>query len=295
MSFFFQFFSTLFFLHLVSAVRPHPGHRFHQGIHSATNSSSNATVPVRNHGKRGLSYNDPTLTIPFSLSGQHSKVSWAYNYYSFPYTVGQNQSGYNAALDFVPMLWSTAPDLTSVWYSNVNKSIASYNTNAVLAFNEPDLCGDGGSCMNLTAAVTGYQKWMNPLAGTVRLGAPAVTNGLGAAGLTWLENFLKQCDDNCKIDFIPIHWYGDAANSSDFESHVRQAYRVGGHRPIWVTEFGITSGTAAQTETFLKTAMQWLASSEMVERYAWYMDKPGNLINANGTGLSELGRIYNSG
>ncbi|KAL6714218.1 hypothetical protein ACLMJK_008713 [Lecanora helva] len=294
MSFFFQLLSTLFLFQTTSVIA-HPPQLQHHHPAKYQSSSNGTASPVRNHGKRGLSYNDATLTAPFSLEGQHSHVSWAYNYYSYPYTVGQDQSGYNKALDFVPQLWSTAPDLTSVWDSNVKASVADYRTEAVLAFNEPDLCGDGGSCMNLSAVVTGYQKWMNPLAGTLRLGSPAVTNGLGPSiGLNFLKKFLQQCPD-CQVDFIAIHWYGDAANSSDFENHVRQAYRVGGRRPIWVTEFGTTSGTAAQTETFLKTTMKWMASSPMVERFAWFMDKPGNLINANGTGLSDLGRIYNSG
>ena len=193
------------------------------------------------------------------------------------------------------MLWSTAPDLTSVWASNVNASIAKYNTDAVIAFNEPDLCGDGGSCINVSTAAAGYKKWMNPLAGTVRLGAPAVTNGESATmGLAYLQTFLTQCT-GCHIDFVPIHWYGDAGGSSDFEHHVREAYRVAGGRPLWVTEFGTTSGSAEQTLDFLETVMRWMDGSHMVERYAWFMDKVGNEINANGTGLSELGRVYNSG
>ena len=62
-----------------------------------------------------------------------------------------------------------------------------------------------------------------------------------------------------------------------------------------MTEFGITGGTPEQNLPFLKTAIRWLDESYMVERYAWFMDAVGNEINANGTGLSELGSVYNSG
>lgn len=68
--------------------------------------------------------------------------------------------------------------------------------------------------MNMNDTVTGYQKWMNPLAKTVRLGAPAATNGGGWMGLTYLKTFLAQ-STGCHIDFVPVHWYGDASDSPD--------------------------------------------------------------------------------
>ena len=148
--------------------------------------------------------------------------------------------------------------------------------------------------MSLNDSVVTYQEYMNPLAGTVRLGAPAVTNGGGSMGLTYLQSFLNQCT-GCHIDFVPVHWYGDAGNSSGFEWYIGQAYAVAGNRPLWVTEFGTTSGTAEQSQAFLQTVMVWMDASPMVERYAWFMDSVGNEINANGTGLSELGSMYNSG
>jgi hypothetical protein len=249
---------------------------------------------VKNSGKRGLSYNDPNLTQPFSLSGQSSKISWAYNWYSLPYTNGQTHSGYNPALSFVPMLWSSASDLTSVWTSNVATAKANYGTTAVLAFNEPDGC-NGQSCMSVASAVSAYQAYINPLKGSVLLGAPAVTNGIGTLiGLDYLKTFIKNCT-GCQIDFVPIHWYGDASQITDFENYVTAAYAAGGNRPLWVTEFGTTSGTAAATQTFLRSVQAWMDGSSMVAKYAWFMDQPGNLINSNGAGMSPLGSMYNSG
>ena len=146
--------------------------------------------------------------------------------------------------------------------------------------------------MNVSAAVAGYKTYMDPLAGTVRLGAPAVTNGEGATmGLSYLKDFLGNCT-GCTIDFVPIHWYGDGGDVSGFESYVSQAYSAGGERPLWVTEVGVTSGDA---ESFLQGISDWLDGSAMVERWAWFMDAPGNLINANGSGLSAAGVGYNGG
>ena len=136
---------------------------------------------------------------------------------------------------------------------------------------------------------------MNPLKGSVSLGAPAVTNGVGTLiGLDYLKTFIENCT-GCQIDFVPIHWYGDASQITDFENYIGTAYAAGGNRPLWVTEFGTTSGTAAQTQTFLQSVQAWMDGSGMVAKYAWFMDQPGNLINANGSGMSPQGVMYNSG
>lgn len=146
--------------------------------------------------------------------------------------------------------------------------------------------------MNVSSAVAGYQKWMNPLAGSVLLGAPAVTNGVGTGiGLDYLSTFIKNCT-GCHIDFVPIHWYGDASQTGDFETHIGQAYTAGGDRPLWVTEFGTTSGAA---QPFLQTVEDWMDGNSKVAKYAWFMDAAGNLINSNGSGMSSLGVVYNSG
>ena len=46
---------------------------------------------------------------------------------------------------------------------------------------------------------------MQPYYGTVQLGTPAVTNGGGQAGLTYLENFVKLCS-GCAFNFVNIHF-----------------------------------------------------------------------------------------
>lgn len=202
------------------------------------------------------------------------------------------------AIEFVPMLWSTASVLTSVWSANVAAAKAQYRTKAVLGFNEPDLCWDGTSCISVADAVSGWLQYMEPLKGSVRLGAPAVSNSAQPGqGLEWLQSFLSACS-NCTVDFVPVHWYGDPGDVAGFQNHVTQAYAAAGGRSLWITEFGTQSGTASQTYQFLTSVMAWMdggSGKGMVERYAWFMDAAGNLINANGTGLSDLGTLYNSG
>lgn len=90
-------------------------------------------------------------------------------------------------LEFVPMLWGTAPAKTNNWNKNVQNAI-SRGTKAVLAFNEPDACGSGQSCLTPQAAATAYLTYVQPFAGLVELGGLAVTEA-GTAVRPYCGNF----------------------------------------------------------------------------------------------------------
>lgn len=187
------------------------------------------------------------------------------------------------------MLWSNDTSLTNVWAGNTA------NAKQALAFNEPDQCGagSGGSCMGDAAGVAAaYKKWMQPLAGRARLGAPAVTNGGAPMGLAYLQDFLGNCT-GCQVDFVPVHWYDSATNVAYFKSYVAQAYAAGGNRPLWITEFS-GSGTDAQQQQFLQQVLPWLDATSYVERYAWFGAFTGSLLSPDGSGLSAQGQMYNS-
>lgn len=77
-------------------------------------------------------------------------------------------------MEFVPMLWGSNTVHTTNWQKNVQNAI-SRGSKAVLAFNEPDACGGGQACMTPEAAVSAYMTYIQPLAGIVKLGGPAVT------------------------------------------------------------------------------------------------------------------------
>lgn len=49
---------------------------------------------------------------------------------------------------------------------------------------------------------------MQPYYGTVQLGTPAVTNGGGSAGLTYLETFVSLCT-GCTYNFVNVHYFVD--------------------------------------------------------------------------------------
>ena len=70
--------------------------------------------------------------------------------------------------------------------------------------NEPDNSGQANLTPSQAAQV--YQKYMNQFQGKAKLATPAVTNGGGQTGLTYLGNFVDNCGD-CHFDIINIHHY----------------------------------------------------------------------------------------
>ncbi|GIZ48774.1 hypothetical protein CKM354_001182100 [Cercospora kikuchii] len=277
---------------------------------STTTASSTTTtvacqaVPTAGVGKRGLAYNYAAVTDLFTTTtcpatSGTSKVTWAYNWYSAPQDPRLQEAprDLNPFVQFVPMLWSAHPDLTSVWFDNV-AAAKEQGWTEILAFNEPDLCveGAGASCMTVEEAVEAYRTYISPLkAQGFRLGGPAVTSS--ETGKAWIRSFLQQCT-GCNIDFIPIHWYGSPAQYGEFFSYLYEFYYgvVAQQYPLWITEYGLTSGTADVVERFmLDTMYEMDTQATFVEKYAWYMAGapgvfPGNLVSGNA--LSDFGKIY---
>ncbi|RMY54555.1 hypothetical protein D0865_04648 [Hortaea werneckii] len=233
---------------------------------SACASPTYMSPPEVNDGKRGLCFTNDNYTQPWSLSGQNSQVSWGYNWFSSRYSDPSVACQYNPAIEFVPLLYSGASTLTSIWADNVRREI-DLGATAVLGFNEPDACFAGASaCMSVSEAVDVWKESIEPFAGTVRLGSPGVTNA--GYGFEWLDQFIGNCTD-CTIDFIAIHWYANMYAFGYLQDYVQQAYERYG-KPIWLTEFGYDfsegTPTEAQAQGFLRQAVTWLDAQEYVER-----------------------------
>lgn len=143
-------------------------------------------------------------------------------------------------------------------------------------------------------AVAAYRQYIQPLAKQgLRLGSPAVTNSNDAGkGINWLKQFVASCSD-CQIDFVVAHYYAwDKAE--DFQNYLINFHKTF-NKPVWLTEFGVTSGNA---DAFLKTVLPWLDAQDWIERYAYHMVAPSSgsqwLINSAGNGLSSTGQVYAS-
>jgi hypothetical protein len=236
--------------------------------------TTTTTTTTSSSSKRGVAYNDASLTDAFASAGL---VTWAYNW-------GSTTSSISSTLEYVPMLWGLDTSDITTWSTKATAAIASGSSH-LLGFNEPDYSGQAN--LGYAAAAAGWLTYMEPFAGKAKLGSPAVTNGADPMGLTWLANFVSSCS-TCTIDFVCIHWY-NGGTAADFQAYITKAYAAGGNRPLWITEFE-ASGTDAEKQTFLETMLPWLDASDMVERYAYFMASDGNLIS--GTSLSTLGNTY---
>jgi hypothetical protein len=242
------------------------------------NSSSNT---VNGSSKRGLSYNDATLTQAFAGKG----IGWAYNWGVAP------DGSIVEGAEYVPMLWG----LNSLddWASAVGSAVAS-GSKHVLGFNEPDLSTQ--SDIDPQTAANSHIQHMNPLAGQVSIGSPAVTNGAGTSpsmGIDWLNEFFRACAGQCVLNFIAFHWYSEVGQMDDFKQHVQNVIGNATHNgvdKVWLTEFAAT-GSDSDVANFITEATAFLDPLDSVERYAYFMCSDGILIQGDGIS-NPIGQAY---
>ena len=246
---------------------------------SALATSTAASSPSTNGGTvvpRGLVYNTASLTALF----EKDTIGWCYNWDSAP------GGDISSSLNFVPMLWSTNEYHLPHWEERASTAIANGATH-LLGFNEPDLTAQANMTPDQAAAAWTH---MEKFAGKAKIGSPAVCNGGGEVGLAWLKKFMGACS-GCTVDFIAIHWYGDA-NEYGLEAlkqHIKDTQDVAQGRPIWLTEFQ-PKGDTQQQKDFMEKILPYLDDqSNGVERYA-YFQVDGVLTS--GSALSELGSAY---
>lgn len=184
--------------------------------------------------------------------------------------------------EYVPMFWGRAKQ--SQWDQRVTQMQKSPPKH-LMAFNEPDVPSQ--SNMGATDAAGLYMNQIYPLAkkGTV-LGSPAIV-----WDLNWMNDFLNAVKKRGgHVDFICLHWhvvsciilshilthalgrYGSWNDLASFKKYVTSAHSRFG-KPIWVTEFGITTAShpsQQQVKSFMMNAFTWLDSQSYVERAAWF-------------------------
>lgn len=176
--------------------------------------------------KRGLAANDdiPIYEFTGTWEGDASQVNWQYNWDS---TTTQKQS----FAEYVPMLWGTASDHTTDWFSNAWYWLLDGGSGHLLAFNEPEVADQAD--LSAADAAAAWMTYMEPFAANAQLGSPAVSND----GYAWMEEFLEACSD-CTIDFLAVHWYNDYTLFSDFQNWVDSICDLGNGKQVWITEVG---------------------------------------------------------
>eukprot|EP01111_Echinosteliopsis_oligospora_P004319 TRINITY_DN1691_c0_g1_i1.p1 TRINITY_DN1691_c0_g1~~TRINITY_DN1691_c0_g1_i1.p1 ORF type:complete len:268 (+),score=54.44 TRINITY_DN1691_c0_g1_i1:103-906(+) len=218
--------------------------------------------------------------------------AWSQGKISWHYTWGPYKS--SSDTEFVPMLWG--PGQEGDFETQLKNGGFSGST-SVLGFNEPD--NSGQSNLSPQEAADIWNQYLQPLAGKYQLGAPAVTSA--PSGIPWLQQFFQACS-GCRIDFIPIHWYGSSADA--FESYVGQIHSTF-NKPVWVTEWACVQYSSSDPPCdqqsvydFMGQTTLFLDQQSYVQRYSWFGCRVGGvpdtdaILTTDGQSLTGLGNQY---
>ncbi|KAL8949210.1 MAG: hypothetical protein Q9222_004660 [Ikaeria aurantiellina] len=203
---------------------------------------------------------------------------------------------------FVPTIQVDGSLKNDGWSSAV-KTLISSGTPMIFASNEPDNADQANLTPSQSATV--YKNFIQPFEGQVSIASPAVTNGGGATGLGFLENFVGQCAD-CYFDIINVHHYvnrGDvnvAQAVSAVKTYITQTVPafIAKHpqfqnAKICLGEFWLWGASDEEGADYLTQLLPWLDSNSNVACYQAFGGLwPGNFINSAGNGLSKSGQVY---
>ncbi|MFJ8964532.1 glycoside hydrolase family protein [Lentzea sp. NPDC102401] len=209
------------------------------------------------------------------------------------YTWASDRRGIQSNAEFVPMIWGAA----GVTDAELTKAKA--NGRQLLGFNEPDMAGQAN-----TTVERALDLWPRLQNTGLRLGAPGVAFGGDVAG-GWLDRFMAGAKArNLRVDFIPLHWYGQdfsSAATGHLESYLRNVHNRY-KKPIWLTEYALIdwrSGRAVypsqqQQTAFITASTRMLDGLSFVERYSWFTlsTKTSPTGLSTGTALTAAGQAY---
>jgi len=192
---------------------------------------------------------------------------------------------------FVPMVWGS-------WTATANPTppakLAASGAKIILGFNEPDHADQAN--LTVAAALALWPAMDQPA--FERVGSPASASD----GQVWFEQFMTGVQQqNLRVDFIALHWYGwdagSCANVSGLEAYIKWAEQW--HKPLWLTEWSCRMQTAEVTRKFYDDAVAMFAKHPLLERYAWFLTRTttnadfanASLLDGNGNPTA-LGTDY---
>jgi Glycosyl hydrolase catalytic core len=212
-------------------------------------------------------------------------ATWFYNWS----TDGESCGG----AEFVPMVWGGS-GLTPDDVSAAVERVADAGHTAVLGFNEPDRPDQANMTVDQAVAL-----WPSLTSNDdILVGSPATSSA--PEGQQWMEAFMAQAtDQDLRIDFLAVHWYGWGGGSCDPEAagldqYLDWAETLPGDLPIWITEFGCLNESnpdAATVQAFYEGAVEMLEEHPRVVRYAWFPWTANNHLAEDGA-LTPLGDAF---
>lgn len=217
---------------------------------------------------------------------------WAWNW--SPGTDGDIEG-----VDFIPTLANSG--MADGWKENAQNAI---NKGAKMLFsmNEPDKADQAH--MDAGPAAQFYKDHMNEFADKATLVAPSVSNGGGAqrmeknTGLDWLQQWVDACDGGCSFDACNIHWYSGAQYGSTLIDQIKEASKICGGKPVYITEFSPDYASDQDAAAFVKAQLPELKKlGNTFAGYSFFMvakqeempaKNPNMLVSGNG--LSVVGQ-----
>lgn len=161
------------------------------------------------------------------------------------------------------MLWGLRPleDKPDQFFATISSLISNgVEITHILSFNEPEMPQNvGGSDISPVSAATIFKSQILRLQSekSLKIGAPSVSGS--PEGLNWLREFFKECGDDCKPDFLPIHWYGNFLGLKQHVENVRELYP---ELDIWVTEFAYPNVGLNETQQFYNESVSFFEETE---------------------------------
>ncbi|KAK4697794.1 hypothetical protein P7C71_g321, partial [Lecanoromycetidae sp. Uapishka_2] len=230
----------------------------------ATSATPSVTSSPSSGGKRGLLYG----SLPAAQAFDMTKIGWCGDWDSSK-TPGSGWATGELNCQFIPQLLSDAggeDGHTMYWPTNS----AGYAEAA--AFNEPDQCGGGGTCMPVGQAITSWGTYMQDM--DALLISPATTNDLTTPdkGLDYMRQFLLGCQ-GCKIHALAFHVYMNAWDINETPGSLEatiQAYQklqLQYNIPkLYISEMATNQ---APTQDQMDAILSYLDGNSAVDRYAW--------------------------
>ncbi|KAJ7920088.1 glycosyl hydrolase catalytic core-domain-containing protein [Mycena leptocephala] len=189
---------------------------------------------------------------------------------------------------------------TDEFNETIEDSIQTLKITTVLGMNEPQESSQAN--MTPAAGAEMWKRYLEPLKTRgIRLGSPAPSGS--ATSKPWLQGFMAECDGNCTVDFIAIHWYN--TNSTAFKEFITD-FHDEFHLNIWVTEWACQNMSGpedqcslTQVVDFLRETQTFMDQMDWVERYAWYgvkrdlhgVNQDNAMMDPDGV-INDLGRQY---
>ena len=244
--------------------------------------------------KRGVAFN---FSISEDLPVLSPYISWDYNW-------GNTSSELSALwfdtneMDYCPMCWNGNYSADAI-----RAYVAAHPaTKYLLAFNEPNLTDQANmtpaQAAALWPAVVALAEELN-----LKLISPAMNYGTLAGysdPIKWLDEFFEQ--PNVSLDdvyAISIHCYMGSAGA--MAAFVQKFAKY--NKPIWLTEFCAwenVNSVEAQMD-YMSAALNYLETTELVERYAWFIPRWSKhnvspymelLTSGVESSLTDAGKVY---